>query len=185
VTLASLDPAAAPEIRFRMLEDERDELRLVDGLRRVFDLLADPRVVPWRTDVFMPNKAAAGRLATRTEANRIKAGAIDHAFATGGWLRRAVLGASVVRPEALRDDEPALRRIVRAATAHVHHVCGTCRMGTRDDALAVVDPRCRVYGVTGLSVADTSVMPGNISANTHLAAMMIGEKVAAMTLERA
>jgi len=184
VTLSSADPRTPPDIRFNMLADERDVSRLIDGLRRVFDLLADPQVARHRNDVFMPNKAAAGRLATRTTMNRVKTALISAVFGAAPWLRRALLGASVVQPAALRDDEAALRRIVRDATAHVHHVCGTCRIGAPQDTLAVVDPQCRVYGVDGLRVADTSVMPANISANTHLAAMMIGEKAAAMVLER-
>jgi choline dehydrogenase len=45
--------------------------------------------------------------------------------------------------------------------------------------MAVVDPECRVYGVEGLRVADASVMPHVVSANTNMAAIMIGERVAA------
>ena len=43
----------------------------------------------------------------------------------------------------------------------------------------MVDPTCRVFGVDGLIVADASVMPDIPSANTHLATVMIAEKVAA------
>lgn len=45
--------------------------------------------------------------------------------------------------------------------------------------MAVVDPQCRVYGVDGLRVADASVMPSIVSANTNMTAVMIGEHVAA------
>ena len=44
--------------------------------------------------------------------------------------------------------------------------------------MAVVDPQCRVYGVDGLRVADNSVMPRIVSANTNTPALMIGERVA-------
>jgi choline dehydrogenase len=44
--------------------------------------------------------------------------------------------------------------------------------------MAVVDQHCRVSGVEGLRVADTSVMPDVIRANTNATAIMIGERVA-------
>jgi len=62
----------------------------------------------------------------------------------------------------------------------VFHPVGTCRMGADDDA--VVDPELRVRGVDGLRVIDASVMPTMTSANTNAAAVMIGEKGAALVL---
>ncbi|MFC9787157.1 mycofactocin system GMC family oxidoreductase MftG [Rhodococcus sp. NPDC127528] len=59
------------------------------------------------------------------------------------------------------------------------HLSGSCRMGAVDDADAVVDDRCRVIGVDGLSVADTSVMPVLTSRGPHATAVMIAERVAA------
>ena len=56
------------------------------------------------------------------------------------------------------------------------HPVGTCRMGTGPDA--VVDPELRVRGVEGLRVADASIMPDVVAANTHVATMVIGEKAA-------
>jgi choline dehydrogenase len=53
------------------------------------------------------------------------------------------------------------------------------------DAASVVDERLRVRGVQGLRVMDASVMPRMVSTNTNAAAIMIGEKGAAMLLEDA
>ena len=59
-----------------------------------------------------------------------------------------------------------------------HHISGTCKMGPDSDTMAVVDQHCRVRGVEGLRVADASIMPDVIRANTNATTIMIGERVA-------
>jgi choline dehydrogenase len=59
------------------------------------------------------------------------------------------------------------------------HLSGTCKMGPDSDAAAVVDQYGRVRGVEGLRVADASIMPDCIRANTNLTTIMIGERIAA------
>ena len=58
------------------------------------------------------------------------------------------------------------------------HLAGTCKMGPDSDPMAVVDQFCRVRGLEGLRVADTSVMPNVVRANTNTTAITIGERVA-------
>lgn len=171
--------AGHPEIKFNMLTDQRDVDRLVDGLKIVLDLLSDPKVQPFHNEVFIPDKALAGRLASRTTLNHLKTALLARAFDLGGAVRRAMLGDAVVEPESLRNDRDALIDYVQTITSHVHHVCGTCRIGSAEDSHAVVDSRGRVHEVDCLTVADASIMPRNVSANTHLTAIMIGEKIAA------
>ncbi|MEJ8570579.1 GMC family oxidoreductase [Microbaculum marinum] len=65
-----------------------------------------------------------------------------------------------------------------------YHLVGTARMGSPDDAMAVVDDRLKVHGVGALRVADASVMPGIPSANTHTATMVVAEKASDMIRER-
>jgi choline dehydrogenase len=83
-------------------------------------------------------------------------------------------------PGAGRASDDALDAWIRATADTVFHPVGTCRMGA--DAGSVVDERLRVRGVAGLRVADASIMPSLVSANTAAPAMMIGEKAADMIL---
>ena len=75
------------------------------------------------------------------------------------------------------DDD--IRAILRARVDHVYHPVGTCKMGVNDE-MAVVDPKLKVYGISGLRVVDASVMPTLIGGNTNAPAIMIGEKAADM-----
>lgn len=74
-------------------------------------------------------------------------------------------------------EEPSdafLENVALHYTLSIYHLCGTCRIGD------VVDPRLRVLGVRGLRVADASIMPDHVSANTNASCIMIGEKAAEM-----
>ena len=59
-----------------------------------------------------------------------------------------------------------------------YHPAGTCKMGR--DPLAVVDHQLKVHGITGLRVADASIMPILTSGNTNAPSMMIGMKAGNM-----
>ena len=59
-----------------------------------------------------------------------------------------------------------------------YHISGTCKMGTADDPMAVVDQQLRVRGVSNLRIADASIMPDVVRANTNVTTMMIAERVA-------
>ncbi|MBK5933572.1 choline dehydrogenase [Rhodovulum imhoffii] len=79
--------------------------------------------------------------------------------------------------------EDELLSYCRANGLSLLHPVGTCKMGIGVDA--VVDPRLRVHGIDGLRVADASIMPRIVTANTNAASIMIGEKAAALILEDA
>ncbi len=78
-------------------------------------------------------------------------------------------------------DDAGLRHFIREYATTIYHPVGSCKMG--QDALAVVDERLRVHGLQGLRVADASIMPRIINANTNAPCMMIGMKAAAMIIE--
>ena len=58
----------------------------------------------------------------------------------------------------------------------VNHLAGSCRLGKPEDRTSCVDLELNVIGVSGLRVADASVMPRPPSGNTHATCMMIGER---------
>jgi choline dehydrogenase-like flavoprotein len=59
------------------------------------------------------------------------------------------------------------------------HLCSSAPMGPDDDAMAVVDQYCRVRGVDGLRVVDTSVLPSAPSRGPACTAVLIGERASA------
>lgn len=69
---------------------------------------------------------------------------------------------------------------LRLYGSSLQHQSGTCKMGPSHDESAVVDPQLKVYGITGLRVADTSITPEIPAGHTNAVAIMIGEKVSDM-----
>ncbi len=65
---------------------------------------------------------------------------------------------------------------IRARVESAYHPCGTCRMGRSDDPGAVVDPACRVIGLDGLFVIDSSIMPRITTGNLNAPTIMLAEK---------
>ncbi|WP_194397219.1 GMC family oxidoreductase [Microbacterium atlanticum] len=102
------------------------------------------------------------------ECERLLDTAALRAVTTGGW----------VLPEHGERMTPAERAelSIRRYSHTLYHPVGTARMGT--DAASVVDPELRVRGVSGLRVADASVMPTVIRGHTNAPAIVIGEVAA-------
>ncbi|KAJ3104681.1 hypothetical protein HDU97_008957 [Phlyctochytrium planicorne] len=74
-----------------------------------------------------------------------------------------------------------IKEYVRRSAVTLYHPVGTCKMGPSSDPLAVVCPKTlKVHGFANLRVADASVMPTLVSANTNAASIVVGEVVAAM-----
>jgi choline dehydrogenase-like flavoprotein len=74
-----------------------------------------------------------------------------------------------------------IRELAKLASGSFGHAVGTCKMGV--DKLAVVDPELRVHGISGLRVADASVMPHIITGpGTSASAHMIGGRAAQLIL---
>lgn len=122
---------------------------------------------------------------------------LDYRYLVDAWdrerLREAVrLCARLLADEAYQDivearlqpsdaelaTDDALDDWLRQTVTTTQHISGTCKMGLASDAMAVVDQFGRVYGLDGLRVADASVMPDCIRANTNASTIMIAERIA-------
>ncbi|HEU0221486.1 MAG TPA: choline dehydrogenase [Paracoccaceae bacterium] len=92
-------------------------------------------------------------------------------------------GREIQPGEALQSDDE-LDGFVRGHVESAFHPCGTARMGRADDPMAVVDPQCRVIGVEGLRVADSSIFPRITNGNLNAPSILVGEKAADHVLGR-
>jgi len=93
-----------------------------------------------------------------------------------GALRRELL------PGSEASDDAALERHVRNTVRTDWHPVGTCRMGTADDPLAVLDERLRVRGTRCLRVVDASAMPNIVGANTNAPTMALADRALSLML---
>ena len=73
---------------------------------------------------------------------------------------------------------------IRQHAESAYHPCGTCKMGAASDPTAVVDETCKVIGIEGLRVADSSIMPQVTNGNLNAPTLMIGEKASDHILGR-
>lgn len=86
-------------------------------------------------------------------------------------------GREIQPGDDVQSDE-AIEAFIREHAESAYHPSGTCKMGSRDDPSAVVDSECRVIGVDGLRVADSSIFPLIPNGNLNAPSLMTGEKAA-------
>ena len=96
------------------------------------------------------------------------------------WIRLADTDLSLPQAASLPDHE--LDAVLRRETGDIQHAAGTCRMSGAGDADGVVNPDGSVKGISGLRVADASIMPSDCRANTHFTTVVIGEAIARMMM---
>jgi choline dehydrogenase len=89
-----------------------------------------------------------------------------------------ILGPRLAPTDDLLASDAALDAWMAREVTTTNHVSGTCKMGPATDPMAVVSQLGRVHGLDGLRVADASIMPDCVRANTNATSMMIGERLA-------
>jgi len=118
--------------------------------------LIDPRYLTERSDLTLALKG------------------LNHVLQIGNARAFSEVGARQTHPGPEMDSDQALEQYIRRVGTTIWHPVGTCKMG--HDRMAVVDGELRVRGLSGLRVADASIMPTIVSGNTNAPCIMIGEK---------
>jgi 4-pyridoxate dehydrogenase len=181
-----------PDIQFLFRSGSSDAGPWFPGLKRAW------------TDAFvcrpiLLRPASRGRITLRSadpadpvriDQNFLAVGSDVETLRAGLKLLREVAAQSALDPVRGREIKPGkdvrsdadLDAYIRSAPATAHHPCGTCRMGSDEDA--VVDGDLRVRGMDGLRVADASIMPDLVGGNINATVIMIAEKAADMIAGR-
>lgn len=139
------------------------------GAGKLSLITADPDEAPQIDFEFLSDGADATRL---RDAVRLGLEISRHkAFAP--WTTRRI-GPS----EADVSSDGSLDRWLRSAVRSSQHACGTCRIGSDGDPLAVVDPAGRVRGVDNLRVVDASIFPTSVRAHINATTIALAERMA-------
>ncbi len=85
-----------------------------------------------------------------------------------------------IAPGAEVTTDAQLEAFTRKTAVTAHHPCGTCKMGSASDPMAVVDSQLRVRGIEGLRVVDASIFPDLVGGNINAPVIMVAEKAADM-----
>jgi len=72
---------------------------------------------------------------------------------------------------------------VRQNVESAYHPSCTCKMGSKEDPMVVLDSSCRVIGVEGLRVVDSSIFPTITNGNLNAPTMMVAEKASEIILQ--
>jgi choline dehydrogenase len=145
--------------------DSRGQIRLA---------AADPRTGP----VINP-----GFLHDQRDTSRLVAGLVMILQAAASVAFFSQVRAIETHPGPEVRTSAGLQDYIRGTVGSYWHPAGTCRMGTSPDA--IVDPQLKVRGITGLRVADASVIPVIPNAPLNATVLAIAEKAASLITGRA
>ncbi|KAG6009010.1 hypothetical protein E4U21_003341 [Claviceps maximensis] len=168
VHILSRDPFSPPAFRSGYLSHPADLKKLVWAYKKQREMMRRTNMfraeVPIRHPCFPPGSKAA-------LLDRHPLGA-----AAAGYASPA--DRSALPPvEYDAADDAAIEDYIRRNVHTSWHSMGTCKMAPRHRA-GVVDKDLNVYGVTNLKIADLSICPENVAANTNNTALIVGEKAA-------
>jgi 5-(hydroxymethyl)furfural/furfural oxidase len=178
-----------PLIDLRLLSDERDRIRLRQAFHVAASIALDMKAAgaigqPMPARLSDRARAFGARTMRNAILTRLAAIAVDAAGPFAASLSQALThdGPSLAD---LLTDERALDDYLDQSVTGVWHPCGTCRMGSADDRMAVTDADGEVYGIENLSVCDASIFPTIPCANLNVPVIMAAERVADMMRGRA
>ncbi len=87
-----------------------------------------------------------------------------------------------IQPGSDVTSDDAIDAWVKDNVESAYHPTGTCKMGRENDPSAVVDPTCRLIGLDGVRVVDSSIFPAVLNGNINAPTIMVAEKAADMIL---
>jgi 5-(hydroxymethyl)furfural/furfural oxidase len=183
VRLESPDWREAPEVDFNLLSDPRDMARMKQGFFLLAKAFAHPEVAALTDNPFPACYTDRARQAGAVSAKNRLMMALFARLIDGPKALRGELFRRYVTPlhdfATVQADEAALERYIRESVSGIFHASCSCRMGAKDDPMAVTDEEGRVRGVEGLRVVDAALFPSIPCANINLPTMMVAEKIAA------
>jgi choline dehydrogenase len=144
-------------------------LQLALGMGELKLTSTDPRVQPFLDYNYLTDPFDRERMR--------KAVRLCAKLGDSGPFQEMVIERVTPTDDELASDE-ALDAWLMKNTGTSHHISCTCKIGPSSDPMAVVDQYGKVHGMEALRVADASVMPDCIRANTNATTIMIAEKIA-------
>ncbi len=83
-----------------------------------------------------------------------------------------------IQPGAAVQTDEQIDAFIRDKVESAYHPSCSCKMGSANDPMGVVNPECKVYGLEGLRVVDSSIMPSVTTGNLNAPTIMLAEKAA-------
>jgi 5-(hydroxymethyl)furfural/furfural oxidase len=189
VRLTSRDWRDHPTVEFNLLSDRRDLDRLMEGVRLSAAMHATEGMRAVTADPFPASYSDKVRqVGVISRKNKLLTDVLARMLDGPAALRSALIRRLIMDEftlEGVLRDEEQLEAFCRKAAVGVWHASCTCRMGDKDDPMAVTDPAGRVRGVDGLRVVDASIFPVLPRASTNFPTLMTAEKCAQATLDGA
>ncbi|KAG5914909.1 hypothetical protein E4U42_000263 [Claviceps africana] len=167
VHIVSRDPEAAPSFRSGYLSHPADLKKLLWAYKKQREIMRRTNMLQAEVPLRHP-KFPSGS----------KAALVDRHPVEGGAGYASLEERRALPPvEYDAEDDAAIEEYIRANIHTSWHSMGTCKMAPKDRG-GVVDKDLNVHDVTNLKIADLSICPENVAANTYNTALVVGEKAA-------
>ncbi|TQV90573.1 glucose-methanol-choline (gmc) oxidoreductase [Cordyceps javanica] len=165
IHVTSADPRAPPDFATGFLEDPVDLTKQVWAYKKQREIMRRSDKYAGEEPTSHPAFPAGSAAACR-----------DGPAVAGGF--GSVQDRAGLPPiEYSADDDEAIRDWIRSHLETAWHSVGTCKMAPQDEG-GVVDKDLNVYVTQALKVADLSIAPENVGANTYNTALIVGERAA-------